>query len=126
MKKKLVPPASENPMVGDMFGKAVTFFVNKTNNKTYAIVGSPNHGGTGAIFIFEKDKGGENNWGFVEKYVPDDAELGDKFGCSSDSNSTQVAVGASESGGTGAAYVLQIDDSGVTIQRAGSSQPTFR
>ncbi len=62
----------------DRFGRSVAI-----SGDTIA-VGAPLDDGAGenagAVYLFERDAGGEDNWGEVKKIVPPDAEAGDEFG----------------------------------------------
>ena len=44
------------------------------------IIGARGYGGTGAVFIFERDAGGVDQWGQTAVVVPSDAAEGDRFG----------------------------------------------
>jgi hypothetical protein len=99
-------------MAGDKFGKGLAVIVNQRTGKTYVAVGAPGHGEKGAIFIFEKNQGGERNWGFVEKIVPSDLSLNAQFGCSVDISGSTMVVGAGNQQGTGAVYVFNETDEG--------------
>ncbi|MGD2246422.1 MAG: hypothetical protein PVI11_07745 [Candidatus Aminicenantes bacterium] len=79
----------------------------------FAIVGvnGEDSGGTnrGAVYVFEKDYGGPDNWGEIEKLTASDAEDGDEFGHSVSIDGDYVIVSTRfEDGagtGRGAAYV---------------------
>ena len=108
--KILTIPTTENPREGDQFGKGVAVYVDGESGKTYAAVGAPGYGKAGAVFIFERNEGGDNNWGFVRKLEPEDGAEGDMFGCSVSLDGTTLGVGASAHGGTGAIYMFQRSD----------------
>ena len=68
-----------------------------------AVVGAVGAGGgiADAVYVFERDQGGLDNWGEVKKLTASDAETGDLFGVSvAVSGDTAVvgAVGATPSG----------------------------
>jgi hypothetical protein len=66
---------------------------------------------SGAATVFQRNQGGPDDWGQVEKLTPSDGETGDDFGFSVAVDGDTVVVGASmeSSGGTGAAYVFSIE-----------------
>jgi len=86
----------------------------------YAVAGAQyvDDGGTdrGAAYIFDRNYGGNNNWGQVAKLVASDAEDSDVFGRSVAIDGDYVVVGAiSEDGGgidRGAAYVFYRNQGG--------------
>lgn len=75
------------------------------------IVGAPDeNGGTGALYIYNRNQGGANAWGLVKKVVADDGQPGDNFGSSVSTQGGMAAVGApgQDEVGTnaGAAYLF--------------------
>ncbi len=93
---------------GDLFGYSVAI------DGDYAVVGaySADDGGadSGAVYIYGRNQGGDNNWGQVIKLTASDAAAGDLFGTSVAIEGDYVVVGASsEDGGgsdRGAAYIF--------------------
>jgi len=79
----------------------------------FALVGAygEDAGGTnlGAVYIFDRDFGGPDNWGEIEKLTASDAENGDEFGYSVSIDGDYAIVGTryEDGGGTsrGAAYI---------------------
>jgi hypothetical protein len=81
----------------------------------YVVVGA--HGedgaglGRGAAYIYERNYGGQDNWGEVMKLTASDAENGDRFGISVAIRGDYVVVGAHYEGGAGinrgAAYIYE-------------------
>lgn len=67
----------------------------------------------GAIYVFQKDEGGSNNWGEVKKIIAFDADEKDNFGESISISGDMLLIGASGefSGGSepGSAYLYQRD-----------------
>ena len=61
----------------------------------------------GAAYVFERDRGGPEQWGEVRKLTAADAAGGDQFGGSVALDGDTAVVGASHKGGTGAAYVFE-------------------
>jgi len=104
-KTTAVIPAGENPRATDRFGAAVAVFKNEVSGAHYLAVTAPEYGGTGAVFIYERNRGGPCNWGFVEKIQPNDLSAGDLFGCSVDGQGNQVVIGA-KAQGAGAVYIF--------------------
>ena len=102
--KKLV--ASDGGPV-DLFGFSVSV------SGDAAVVGAHLSGdsNTGAVYIFQRDEGGADNWGEVKKLTASDAQAGDVFGVSVSLDSDTAIVG-SASDPTGGAYVFQRDEGG--------------
>ena len=63
-----------SPAADDRFGSAVA------GSGDTLIIGARGYGGTGAVFIFERDAGGVDQWGQTAVVVPSDAAEGDRFG----------------------------------------------
>ncbi|MCF8307023.1 MAG: IPT/TIG domain-containing protein [Ignavibacteriales bacterium] len=83
----------------------------------YAIVSAPgdDDAGTnaGAVYIFYRNQGGENNWGEVKKITSSDAQASDAFGYSVSISDEYAIVGSyAESNYKGAAYIYQRDKGG--------------
>lgn len=55
----------------------------------------------GAAYIFERDKGGTNNWGQVTKITASDAHIDDQFGFSVSTNGSFFIIGAPAKDGVG-------------------------
>ena len=92
----------------DRFGRWVDI------NGDTAVVGAYFAGGSGSAYVFQRDVGGADNWGEVEKLTASDAALGDRFGVSVDINGDTVIVGAYfTDGSSGSAYVFRRDAGGV-------------
>ncbi|RLD09335.1 MAG: hypothetical protein DRI44_08700, partial [Chlamydiae bacterium] len=76
-----------------------------------AVVGAWNTPEGGAVFIYERNFHGTNNWGKVKKIVASDAEPSDRFGSSVSVNGDIIVIGAylEDSGGSqsGAAYIFK-------------------
>ncbi len=103
---------------GDSFGGSVAV------SGDTAVIGTccESAGGSlaGAAYVFQRDEGGADNWGEVEKLTASDAQAGDFFGISvAVSGDTAVvganqedAAGAGSNTGNGAAYVFGRDQGG--------------
>ena len=106
---------ASDAQAGDYFGVSVSV------SGDTAIVGASSHdaGGTdaGAVYIFERDEGGTDNWGQVAKLTASDAAAVDRFGTSVAASGDTVIVGARSKDGpgldAGAAYVFQRDQGGI-------------
>ena len=93
----------------DLFGGSVNI------SGDYAIVGARAKSGGGAAYIFNKDEGGSNMWGQVQKIVASDAATDDEFGRSVGISDNYAIVGASledlddmmTADNAGAAYVFK-------------------
>jgi hypothetical protein len=101
---------------GDLFGRVDIYYGpnNNTGNDTlFVAVGAlgddDNGADAGAAYVFDKDEGGEDNWGQVAKLTADDGEAGDVLGLSVSIAQNTVVVGADEDddngADAGAAYV---------------------
>ena len=103
--KKLASDAQD----GDNFGNSVAI------SGDYVVAGAPyeDDGGaqSGAAYIFERNLGGQDNWGQVKKLTASDAENSDLFGSSVSISGDYVVVGAyyEDDVGTdrGAAYIYE-------------------
>lgn len=109
--KKLTASDAE---AGDEFGRCVAI------DGDSAIVSAPYEDDVGsdrgAAYIFNRDQGGDDNWGEVKKLIASGAQDGDEFGTSVAISGDYAIVGAQyeDSGGTssGAAYVFYRDQGG--------------
>ncbi len=89
---------------GDWFGACVDV------DGDTAIVGAWRVGANnGAVYVFDRNQGGGNNWGEVKKLVAGDAEPNDQFGRDLAIDGNTIVVGAFQYGlaGPGKAYVFQ-------------------
>ena len=106
----------------DFFGQAVA-----VSGDTVAVSAWNEDGGTGdpftnsgAVYVFQRDEGGADNWGEVGKLTPGDPGMGDLFGNNLALNGDTLVVGSyREDGGTGdplvnsgAAYIFERDEGG--------------
>jgi hypothetical protein len=106
----------------DEFGNSVSI-----NGDTIVVAAWHEEGGpgdpladAGAVYVFERDQGGADNWGEVAKLVASDAQAEDGFGFSVSIAGDTIVVGAlHEDGGpgdplvkAGAAYVFGRDQGG--------------
>src|SRR5258708_39475724 len=64
---------------------------------------------TGAGYIFERNQGGDENWGQVQKLTASDAAANDYFGYSVSINGDTVVIGAYQKG---AAYIFERNQGG--------------
>lgn len=86
------------------------------------VVGAPGEDSMGsnggAVYIFERNEGGQNNWGEVAKLTSSDEEEGDFFG-SVDIDGNTIVVGAKYENGEGisrgAVYIFERNQGGVDI-----------
>jgi hypothetical protein len=100
---------------GDQFGASVAM------DGTTLVVGAPQDveagKSSGSIYVFERDTGGPNQWGLVQKRVPADADNSDKFGHSVSISSGRIAVGApwddDTGSNSGSAYLFEKDARGL-------------
>lgn len=114
--------AAEDAQISDFFGSAMS-----VDGDTVVIGAFAEKGGVGdpiwnagAAYIFERNQGGQNNWGQVAKLTAGDPGFMDHFGHSVAISGDTVAVGAPyENGGNGnpisdagAVYIFQRDQGG--------------
>ncbi len=96
---------------GDFFGYSVTI------SGDTIVVGAYSKGtDRGAVYVFDRDNGGTDNWGEVKILTASDAANYDKFGYSVSIEGNTIAAGASSKVGSGidrgAAYVFDRDNGG--------------
>ena len=96
---------------GDHFG------VSAAVSGDTAVVGADREDGeTGAAYVFQRDEGGQDNWGEVTKLTASDAEPNARFGTSVALSADTALIGAAldNTGGAdaGAAYVFRRDQAG--------------
>ncbi|MFN8348752.1 MAG: T9SS type A sorting domain-containing protein [Spirosomataceae bacterium] len=100
--KKTAPDAADF----DSFGASVAI------SGDYAIVGaSIKNTGQGAVYIFKRNTGGTDNWGFLKKITASTPEDNDKFGISVALSGDYAMVGAVHeiNNNQGAVYVYKKD-----------------
>ncbi len=86
---------------------------------------------TGAVYIFERDRGGKDNWGEVKKILASDAASDDQFGCFLTISDNVLLVGAryEDTGGSnaGSVYLFQKNEGGINnwgeVKKLQSSSP---
>ncbi|HMG77030.1 MAG TPA: FG-GAP repeat protein, partial [Pyrinomonadaceae bacterium] len=94
--------------VNDQFGRSVAIDVD-----TVVVGAWLKNSNTGAGYIFERNQGGAENWGQVQKLTASDAAGGDDFGSSVSINADTVVVGAwVKNSNTGAAYIFERNQGG--------------
>lgn len=66
----------------------------------------------GAVYVYDRNKGGPNNWGELVKFKPSDISTGDRFGESVAIHDDQVVVSSPEdddaAANAGAVYILDV------------------
>ncbi len=105
---------ASDAQASDYFGRSVSI------SGDTAIVGAygEDTGGSlaGAAYVFDRDQGGADNWGQVQKLIASDAQAGYALGDSVSIGGDTTVVGASgeDTGGdnSGAAYVFDRDQGG--------------
>ncbi len=104
--KKLT--TSDAAGVNDQFGRSVAIDVD-----TVVVGAWLKDSNTGAAYIFERNQGGTENWGQVQKLTASDAAGGDDFGSSVSISADTVVVGAwVKNSNTGAAYIFKRNQGG--------------
>ena len=92
----------------DQFGYSVA-----TNGDTVVVGAYGKNSNTGAAYIFERNQGGAENWGQVQKLTASDAAVNDQFGRSVAIDVDTVVVGAwLKNSNTGAAYIFARNQGG--------------
>ena len=106
-RKRLIAPG--NPADGDNFGSAVAL----DGDTAIVAAESTSSGGAyrGAAYVYERNLGGPDNWGYRASLLPGDGQSNDHFGSSVGLSGDTAVVGASgqAAGGIarGAAYVFE-------------------
>ncbi len=99
----------------DGFGEAVAF------QDDFLAVGAPKRDideiASGAVYLFEKDEGGTDNWGQTKRFTPSDGEKDDLFGAILDFSGDTLAVAVKDKAnydfsGAGAIYIYEKDEGG--------------
>ena len=103
--KKLTPP---DGTVGEKFGSSVAYTDNWFN---WIVIGAPGDDtslgeAAGSAYLFERDWGSPNSWGFNGKITASDGGYNDQFGSSVAISGDTVVIGAPYKG-LGAAYVFK-------------------
>ena len=97
---------------GDNFGSAVAI------SGDWAIVGARGgYDGRGVAYVFARDIGGPDAWGFFTELRPSDSQTGEAFGDAAALSGDTAIIGAPErdgltGDGSGAAYIFQRDAGG--------------
>jgi hypothetical protein len=106
---RVIKIAPSDTVSGDFFGNAVAICNETVVVGAYGVddVGSA----SGAVYIFERNLGGTDNWGLVARLIAPDAASGDQFGFSVAIMADTVVVGApyddDHGDSSGAAYVFE-------------------
>lgn len=109
---RLTMPGAE---AGDFFGEDLAI------SGGTAVIGArnddnPGLGGSGSVFVFSRNQGGADNWGFVKKVKASDAAEGDLFGMSVAIDGNTIVAGANKNSdaglASGAAYVFERNHGG--------------
>jgi hypothetical protein len=122
--KKIVAP---DRAADDNFGNSVSISGNTiviaASSEDHNETGGNQLNNAGSIYIFNKDEGGVNNWGFVKKIVAPDRTAEDFFGQSVSISGNDIVVGASsedeDAAGlnfinfAGSAYIFSKDMGGI-------------
>ncbi len=123
--KKLV---ASDGTTDDQFGSSVTISGNTVvigayfeNHDADGVTGDELK--VGAAYVFQRNRGGTNNWGELKKLVANDNAEGDTFGCGLAMSGTTLVVGAcneshdtngaaGDEGSVGAAYIFEQNQGG--------------
>ncbi len=123
---------AEDADIDHYFGIAVAI------DGDYALVGSSgddvNGSRSGSVYVYSRNQGEENTWGFVKKITPEDPAAGEQFGCSIALDGDYAVIGAKYSHETedyaGSAYVFNRnkggDDNWGQVAKMVSPNPTLR
>ncbi len=98
---------------GDVFGQPVLISEDTLVIGAHrADVGGNDEQGT--VYVFERNRGGTDNWGQVAKLTASDGTAGDYFGCAVSLSGDTVVVGAyQDDGNRGSAHVFERNQGGV-------------
>ena len=98
---------ASDPEADDNFGYALGL------DNGWLVVGAPQEDSkgvdAGAVYVFNRNQGGADNWGFVDKKLAPDGKPGDGFGWSVRVDNDRALVSAN---GAGAAYLLDRNQAG--------------
>lgn len=98
----------------DRFGSAVTISGDKiaVGAPLGDVDANPNQG---AVYLFERNAGGANNWGEIKKLTAADGAAQEEFGNALDISGSTIVVGKyKEAGNEGAAYIFERDAGGAS------------
>jgi plastocyanin len=94
---KLIPTFG-SPGANNYFGSSVAIHGNR------AIIGAPNNGTGGAVYIFDYNG---SNWVESQRIVAADLAANDNFGASLALSGSRIAVGSLNASGKGAVYIFE-------------------
>ncbi|MCH8850197.1 MAG: FG-GAP repeat protein [Chloroflexi bacterium] len=105
---------ASDAQAGDLFGGSVS--ISGDTIVVGAVFEDAGGANSGAVYLFQRNEGGADNWGEVKKLTASDAQANDFFGASVAVSGDTAVVGArlEDAGGdfAGAAYVFQRDEGG--------------
>jgi len=113
--KKLNAPDAHN---GDAFGTAVAI------SDDLIVIGAPlatvKASQDGAAYVYGRNQGGSNQWGFVKKMAAADGAAGDQFGSAIVVSNTMVVIGSPQAAfgsfaNSGAAYIYDQNQGGAGL-----------
>ncbi len=111
--KKIIPP---DGVSGDEFGNAVSVYGDILVVGAHKTKQGSNK--TGSAYLFGRNQGGANNWGFIKKLNPADGLDADDTGFSVTINGDTVVVGSRNNTGkgshAGAVYIYDRNQGGTT------------
>jgi hypothetical protein len=94
----------------DRFGDSVAIY---DDTIVIGAFGDDDNGSeSGSAYVFERNEGGADNWGEVEKLTASDGAADDQFGRSVAISGDTIVVGAAEQGSRGRAYVYARNQGG--------------
>jgi uncharacterized protein (TIGR03437 family) len=73
---------------------------------------------TGSSFIFERNRGGANNWGLISKLTAEDRAAGDSFGAAAISLGTIVVGAPGDESARGSCYIFTAFPEAVSVSAA--------
>ncbi len=99
---------ADDGAVNDEFGYAVTI-----DGDTVAVGAKKNNSVRGAVYLFERDAGGVDQWGQVKKITASDSATSDYFGYQVVLDGDRLAVGSGHGNSRqGAAYIFERNSGG--------------
>lgn len=100
-------------LVADIRSGADRFGYSVAIDGDFIVVGADQADGGGAAYVYSRNEGGPDNWGFVKKLVAADRVSNDYFGRSVAIEGDEIVVGAdADDASTGAAYLFERNQGG--------------
>ncbi len=100
---------ADDGVADDFFGASVAI-----SGDSLLIGASGDENDQGAVYLFERNQGGSDNWGQVKKIIANDGAADDNFGISAAIKNDTLLIGAwQDNSNRGAAYLFKRNQGGV-------------